>query len=60
MDRVLKALQEVHAQAAAARAVHRVLRLDEPAKIAEFGSARSQQIRQNLGMQGHSAALLLG
>ena len=59
VDRVLKALEDVHTQAGAARTVHRVPGLDEPAKLAEFSSARSEQIRQNLGVERHSVAFLL-
>ena len=59
-DRILNALQEVHAQARAAGAVHRVPGLDEPGKIAEFSSARGEQIRQDLGVQGHPATIPLG
>ena len=58
--RILNALQELHAQAGVARAVHRIPGLDKPGKVAEFCSARSEQIWQDLGPQGDSAAFLLG
>ena len=60
MDRVLDAFQEVRAEAGAARAIHRVPRLDEPGKVAEFCSARSEQIGQDLGLQRHPVTLPLG
>ena len=60
VDRVLNALKEVRAKAGAARAVHRIPRFDEPGKVAEFCSARSEQIGQDLGLQRHSVPLVLG
>ena len=60
MDRVLNALQKVHAQAGAARNVNRVPGLDKPGKVAEFCSAWGEQVGQDLGPQRHSAALVFG
>ena len=59
VDRVLDALEDLPAQAGTLGTVHRVPGLDEPAKVAEFSSARSEQIRQNLGIKRHSVTLLL-